>query len=92
MGDVADVLCDWGAATMATMPYDPADCWSWGSEDAFREAPLHRAYEARYIAYEGDSTIVRLKELIASGVPVTFSMASSNIGSFGRLWWGTMTP
>ena len=82
MGDVADVLCDWGAATMATMPYDPADCWSWGSEDAFREAPLHRAYEARYIAYEGDGTIVRLKELIASGVPVTFSMDSSNIQTF----------
>ena len=33
-----------GAATMATMPYDESDFWSWGSEEAFRR-PLHRPQE-----------------------------------------------
>lgn len=83
MEAVADALCDWGAATMATMPYDEGDYWSWGSEEAFREAPLHRPLETVPLGYGGDATIEGVKALIASGVPVTFAMTSSNIGSFG---------
>lgn len=83
MEAVANALCDWGAATMATMPYDESDCWFWGSEEAFREAPLHRPLEGVSLSYEGDATIEGVKALIASGVPVTFAMTSSNIGSFG---------
>ncbi len=67
-----DVIRDWGVATMATMPYDDADYASWGSEDAFREAPLHRAYEVGYISYAGSSTIDAIKQMVNDGVPVTF--------------------
>ncbi|MBE0517870.1 MAG: hypothetical protein IH630_01425 [Thermoplasmata archaeon] len=66
------VIRDWGVATMATMPYDDADYASWGSEDAFREAPLHRAYEVGYISYAGSSTIDAIKQMVNDGVPVTF--------------------
>ena len=83
MEAVADALCDWGAATMATMPYDEGDCWSWGSEEAFREAPLHRPLETMSLGYEGDATIEGVKALIVSGVPVTFAMTSSNLDFFG---------
>ncbi|MBU1159328.1 MAG: hypothetical protein KKE24_08320 [Candidatus Thermoplasmatota archaeon] len=67
-----DVIRDWGVATMATMPYDDSDYASWGSEDAFREAPLHRAFEVGYISYAGSSTIDAIKQMVNDGVPVTF--------------------
>ncbi len=82
MEAVADALCDWGAATMATMPYDESDFWSWGSEEAFREAPLHRPQETVSLGYQGDATIEEVKALIVSGIPVTFAMTSSNINPF----------
>lgn len=83
MLDIGMVLSDWGAATMATMPYQVDDFTTWGGEAAFREAPLHRAAEPVTLPYEGDATIAQLKGLLASGVPVTFTLASSNIRSFG---------
>jgi hypothetical protein len=44
LGDVGSVLCTWGGATLATMPYDgrgyiTSSYLDWGGEDAFREAP-----------------------------------------------------
>jgi hypothetical protein len=69
-----EVILDWGAATMATMPYDEDDCMSWGSQEAFREAPLHRAECMGIINYTGSSTIDAVKQLLIDGTPLTFHL------------------
>lgn len=68
------VLTDWGAATLATMPFDQYDYLDWGSPDAFREAPAHRAAEVFTIEYTGQSTIDQIKTLVTEGIPVTFGI------------------
>ncbi len=75
------IAVDWGVTTLATMPYDDTDSVSWGSEDAFREAPLHRAYEAGYISYSGSSTIDVIKQMLNDGVPVTFGFDANEYSS-----------
>lgn len=82
MADSAEVIIDWGVPSLTAMPYNPADCTSWGSEAAFREAPLHRAYEVVLIPYQTSTVIETLRSVLSSGYPVTFAMASSNIRSF----------
>jgi C1A family cysteine protease len=74
------VLKDWGAPTMATMPYDQSDWTDWGSPAAFREAPLHRVYEAFRIPYEGAITVDTVKTLIFEGTPVTFGIDANEYG------------
>jgi len=71
------VLKDWGASTMANLPYDDGDWIEWGSPTAFREAPLHRIYEAYRIPYVGATTVETVKTLISEGVPVTFGLDAS---------------
>ena len=44
MDDIAHVIKDWGVPSLKNMPYVSSDLISWGSEAAFREAPLHRAF------------------------------------------------
>lgn len=68
------VVRDWGAATMATMPYDYRDYTSWGSPEAFREAPLHRASEVGYLEYSSSTTVDAIKALVSAGTPVAFAM------------------
>jgi hypothetical protein len=80
MGANGDVLCTWGGATLSTMPYTgtasgSGDILSWGDEAAFREAPLHRAYQVVEIPYTTDNTMLdMIKAVVASGTPVTFAM------------------
>ncbi|UCE81235.1 MAG: hypothetical protein JSV94_02080 [Methanobacteriota archaeon] len=68
------VIQDWGAATMATMPFDEYEYVDMGSPSAFREAPAHRASEVFNIEYSGASTIEEIKLLVAEGIPVTFGI------------------
>lgn len=75
------VIRDWGVATMATMPYDDGDFTSWGSPEAFREAPLHRASEVGTLEYSPSTTIDAIKALVAAGTPVTFAMDASEYAS-----------
>jgi fibronectin type 3 domain-containing protein len=77
MDNIADVIRDWGAASMKTMPYAQNDLTSWGSEAAFREAPLHRATGVSYISYSASNpsaAFTTIKNLISSNVPVTFAI------------------
>ncbi|MEM3342414.1 MAG: hypothetical protein QW728_06940, partial [Thermoplasmata archaeon] len=69
-----DIIAQIGAATLANMPFNEYDSYSWGDPPAWREAPLHRAKEVVTISFNGDATISTLKSLVASGYPVTFAM------------------
>lgn len=68
------VVRDWGVPTLEAMPYDDSDYTSWGSPEAFREAPLHRAAEAGYLEYSPSTTVGAIKALVAAGTPVSFAM------------------
>lgn len=68
------IVADWGAATLATMPFDEQEYLEWGSPDAFRKAPAHRAAEVFTMDYAGQSTIDEIKALVTNGVPVTFAI------------------
>jgi C1A family cysteine protease len=70
----ARIIRDWGATSMANMPYNDQDPVSWGTESAWREAPLHRSVDSFYISYNGDSTVQYVKDLIYSGTPLVFAM------------------
>lgn len=75
------VIRDWGAATMATMPYSDDDATSWGSPEAFREAPLHRGSEVGYLTYTPSSTVEAIKALVTAGTPVAFAMDANEFTS-----------
>lgn len=75
------VIETWGAATMSTMPYIEADYLSWGTQDAFREAPLHRAAQVYMIPYAGSSTVDTVKSLVYSGTPITFAIDANQFSS-----------
>jgi len=70
----AQVIAEWGVASLETMPYDSSDPVSWGDQWAWREAPLHRATGVYTISYSGDTTVTQVKELLASGTPITFAI------------------
>jgi hypothetical protein len=72
----AQIMVDWGCATMSTMAYDDTDFYSWGNEPAWREAPYHRALDYYLIDFnevDPDITIDAIKSLISSETPVTFA-------------------
>ncbi len=69
-----DLICYVGEATMATMPYDDTDYLSWGSEDAWREAPLYRG--DTYVSVDL-SNINVIKSYIDQGIPVIFGINAS---------------
>lgn len=75
------VIVDWGTATMATMPYDQYDFTRWGSPEAFREAPSHRASEVGYLEYSPATTVEAIKALVTAGTPVAFAMDASQYTS-----------
>lgn len=75
------VARDWGVATLATMPYDDTDAASWGSPEAFRVAPLHRASEVGYLEYSPSTTIDAIKALVLAGTPVAFAMDANEFSS-----------
>ncbi|MDD1743582.1 MAG: hypothetical protein LUO85_03045, partial [Methanomassiliicoccales archaeon] len=42
MSENFNVIKDWGVPTLSTFPYNPSNAIDWGSESAWREAPMHR--------------------------------------------------
>ena len=72
------VIKDWGVPTLATMPYAASDYTSWGSDNAFREAPLHRASA---VTYASDYSAATIKSLVQAGKPVTFALDGYQFGS-----------
>ena len=78
MADNFQVIIDWGAASLATMPYNPLDVTGWGSAEAFREAPLHRAssYTEEYWL-RGNEAVTVVKNRVAANMPITFALDAS---------------
>lgn len=77
MDNIAEVIKDWGAASLKTMPYVTSDLTSWGSQDAFREAVLHRAASVSIISYSSsnpNAAFTNVKNLISANSPVTFAI------------------
>jgi C1A family cysteine protease len=74
------VICDWGVPTMREMPYDQNYYTWWGPPAAFREAPLHRAYDCYSLSYGGQATVDAVRTLVSGGTPVTFAIDSSELG------------
>lgn len=77
----ARVIVEWGVSTWEKMPYKSIDAVSWGGPEAWREVPLHRGSDFYTISFNGDSTVTQVKELIASGIPVTFAIDASQYTS-----------
>ncbi|MFX1589782.1 MAG: CARDB domain-containing protein, partial [Promethearchaeota archaeon] len=72
--ETAELIKEWGVATLSTMPYDDMDVDSWGDEVAWREAPYHRPLDYTLITYIGNSTIDVIKSLLSSRTPVTIGI------------------
>ncbi len=80
IGDIGQVLCTWGGATWSALPYigdhSVANNYLyWGSEEAFRDAPLHRASTVESIDYntsDWQGTVDQIRTVVRSGTPVCF--------------------
>ncbi len=81
--DNVDVIKDWGVPNMALRPYVPHDDSTWGNEEAYRDAPLHRIKEGYFIPYSGDPTVETVKSIVSGSVPVTFCIDADKYD------WGT---
>jgi hypothetical protein len=81
MAENLQVIVDWGVASLATMPYSQTDLVSWGGQEAFREAPLHRAagYTEEYWL-KGEEAVALVKNRVASNMPVTFALDAYQYG------------
>ncbi|MFW9987178.1 MAG: C1 family peptidase [Candidatus Odinarchaeota archaeon] len=80
MMDNAQVLLDWGCATMSSMPYNDSDVDGWGNETAWREASYHRIYDYYLIDFnetDPNFTVDVIKSIIMSGTPVSFAFDAS---------------
>ncbi|MFX1276762.1 MAG: C1 family peptidase [Promethearchaeota archaeon] len=73
----AEILKQWGAATLAAMPYNPFDFDSWGNSTAWNEAPYHRALDYNLITFNAGTIINTIKSIIDGGTPVSFCLNSS---------------
>ncbi len=73
LGDNIKIVKDFGAATMDMMP-NSTNYIDWGSEMAWREAPLHRAQDFVLINYDPSTVISALKSVLASGTPINFRL------------------
>ena len=77
MSTNAQIMIDWGCATLATMPYDDTDYYSWGDESAYREAIHHRPLDYYLMDFDEDNpntTVDAIKSFILSETPITFAM------------------
>jgi len=81
------ILKNDGCPTLNEMPYDQYDCNSFGGEEAWREAPLHRAGES-YIAYSFNPTrsVEVLRTFIANHIPVIYYM---DVACYPDNMWNT---
>jgi len=80
MGTNMEILLDWGGATLKTMPYHDWDPLQWGDASAFREAPLHRTSNVRYVTF-GSAAVDTVKALVTQGIPVTFALDAGEFSS-----------
>lgn len=82
IGDIGQVLCTWGGATWSAMPYDgdrsvANNYLYWGSEEAFRDAPMHRASTVESIGFDTSNwkgTVDQIRTVVRSGTPVCFTL------------------
>lgn len=73
------VIRDLGAVTMDLMPYG-SSVTDWGTEQAWREAPLHRIDDFYYLA-SNSNTIDVIKDLLQAGTPVNFGLNAEGFHS-----------
>jgi len=66
--DAINLVCAVGASSWKEMPYAPTDSASWPSEEAWREAPLHRGNSsgAEYLEFGADADLISLKNWLVS--------------------------
>ncbi len=86
MDENGDIIVDWGVANMATMPYVATNITNWGSQDAFRNAPLNTAAQVYYISYNAsnpNTTLNTIENLISSNLPVTFAIDANQFNNMG---------
>jgi fibronectin type 3 domain-containing protein len=84
MSNCFKVACDWGVASMATMPYDQDDYLSWGTSEAFREAPLHQATDLMIYDLQNQSAVDMARSRIAQNLPLTFALDAEFIYDLPR--------
>ncbi len=77
----AQLMTEWGVATLANMPYDDSTVEPWGEEAAWREAPYHRPWNYTLILYNPLSTIDLIKTLLSEGTPVVFGIDAYQFSS-----------
>jgi hypothetical protein len=66
-------LLNWGAASMASVPYSYKDIKSWGNETAMDEAGNYKITGSTLIRYSS-STVQEIKNKINNYTPVVFAM------------------
>lgn len=74
MSENFEVIKDWGVSTLATFPYADSNAINWGSEAAWRNAPLHRGSDLVFLSINGDATINAIKNLVSADQPITFAI------------------
>ncbi len=79
--ETAELIKQWGVATLSTMPYNDMDVNNWGNEAAWREAPYHRPLDYSLITYVGNSTIDVIKSILDSGTPVTIGIDANQFSN-----------
>jgi hypothetical protein len=78
MSDNFWIIKQWGVPTLASFPYTPTNDINWGSEAAWRNAPLHRSAELVFLTEEGDDAINAIKQLVAGDQPITFAISANS--------------
>ena len=73
----AQVIKDFGAATMSTMPYNPSNDTLWGDETAWRDAPKHAPQDYFTIAFNPITIVATIKSVLEGGTPVAFCIDST---------------
>jgi len=79
ISDNALVAKNLGISTWQEMPFVDGNNADWGSETAWRNAPLYRISDLVYYPYSEISTIQDIKDALASKHPVTIAMDASVI-------------
>jgi hypothetical protein len=71
-----NLVCNVGASSWATMPYNQTDYYSWPSQDAWTEAALYRGQSGsyQYMDLSTDQGIANLKTWLSSGHLASFGL------------------
>ena len=87
INDEALVAQQTGVSTWSYMPYIAGNTASWGSEAAWRDAPLHQIADIvsyTYSAANPSRIIQQMKAAVASDHPVTFAIYADPIQPFDK--------